>query len=301
MVFLKTLVAEYLTQRYGITVTPSDGVLDRLEPPKPEEYCDQFFNYKSDATKSRSETDSYRIRGVAERDGFCHVTTFILKSEEIVGYARKLGVTVTSVLAAVFTLAAIRLQDREVVHRRNHKEIKILLPCDLRRLYGADTLRNFIMYVTPAIDPRLGEYTVEEIAGIIHKKMALEITEKNMSAMIATNIRDEVNMFNKIAPLFLKNIVMKLFFMLFGEKKSTMTLSNLGVVKLPEEMRPYVERVDFILAPQSSGPYNAGVVSYGDTLYLNIIRNIVEPKLEREIYAILRESGIHTKLESNER
>ena len=301
MVFLKTLVAEYLTQRYGISIPPSDGVLDRLEPPRPEEYLDQFFNFKSGATKSRKETDSYRIRGVAERDGFCHATTFILRSEELVSYARSLGVTVTSVLAAVFTLAAIRLQERDIIHRRNHKEIKVLLPCDLRRLYGVDTLRNFIMYVTPAIDPRLGEYTVEEIAGIIHKKMALEITKKNMSAMISTNVRDEENIFNKIAPLFLKNVVMKLFFMLFGEKKSTLTLSNLGVVRLPSEMEPYIDRVDFILAPQSSGPYNAGVVSYRDTLYLNIIRNIVEPKLERELYSILRECGIHVKLESNER
>ena len=66
-------------------------------------------------------------------------------------------------------------------------------------------------------------------------------------------------------------------------------------------MRKYVSRVDFILGTQASGPYNAGVVSYNGTLNLSIIRNIKEPRLERELYRVLREIGVHVKVESNER
>ena len=301
MIFLKTLVAEYLTQRYSVSITPSCGVLDRLEPPREEEHIDQFPRHKSTVSKSRNESDSYRIHGTPEEDGFCHLTTFILRSPELLELAHKWGVSVTSVLSAALAMAAIRLQNADKANKRRHKEIKILLPCDLRRLYGVETLRNFVLYVTPGIDPRLGEYTVEEIAGITQAKMSLEITKKNMSAMIYTNVKDEENPLLKIAPLFLKNAVMKLFFLLFGEKKSTMTLSNLGVVHLPPEMEPYVTRVGFVLGTQASGPYNAGVISYGDTLYLNVIRDIKEPRLERELYRVLRECGIHVKLESNER
>ena len=105
----------------------------------------------------------------------------------------------------------------------------------------------------------------------------------------------------KLAPLFLKNIAMKLVFMMVGEKTSTLTLSNLGKVSMPKEMEEYVERVDFVLGVQSSGPYNATVISYKDTLTLNIIRDTIEPRLEMEVYKVLRECGIHVKVESNER
>ena len=177
----------------------------------------------------------------------------------------------------------------------------MLLPCDLRRLFGVNTLRNFALYITPGVDPRLGEYTFEEIAGIIHKRMALDITEKNMRAMIYTNVKDEENMLLKLTPLFIKNLVMKLVFLMMGERKSLMSVSNLGVVKLPPEMEPYVKQIDFTLGTQLTSPYNIGAITYGGSLRVNIIRNIKEPRLERELYRVLRDAGLRVRLESTER
>ena len=105
----------------------------------------------------------------------------------------------------------------------------------------------------------------------------------------------------KLTPLVLKNIVMRFVFKLFGERKSTLSISNLGVVRLPDGMAEYVERFDFVLSVQSTAPYNASMISYGDTLNLSIIRNIKEPRLERELHRVLRDFGIHIKVESNDR
>lgn len=301
LVFLKTLVAEYLTEKYGVLIPNELGILDRLERPKEEEYADLFPRYKGAVGKARGEADSYRITGTPEDDSFLHVTTFMLKTDELKAHARKMGVTITAFLCAAVTMALIGMQHEDASCLDNEREVKVLLPVDLRRIYGVDTLRNFALYVTPAIDPRLGEYTLAEIADIVQKQMQLGVTEKNMSALIATNMKDEESFINKLAPLFLKNIIMKLFFYLFGERKSSLTLSNLGVVKLPPEMERFVERLDFLLDTQASGPYNATVISYHDTAYMNIVRTIKEPRLERALYRILRDEGIHVKLESNER
>ena len=122
-----------------------------------------------------------------------------------------------------------------------------------------------------------------------------------MSARIYTNVKDEENPILKLTPLFLKNTVMKLVFMMFGEKKSTFTMSNLGLVKLPAPMDQYVERLDFILSVQSNAPYNVSMISYKDALNISLIRNIKEPRLEKAIYHVLRECGIHVKVESNSR
>ena len=301
MIFLKSLVAEYLTERYGVHIPATDGVLDRLEQPSPDEYRDLFPKYKGRVAKPRKDTIAYRIHGTGEEDFFCHLTSFRMKTDELLGVSRKMGVTLTSLLAAAIIKAAIVLQNHDVPIVERQKEIKVLIPCDLRRIYGEDTLRNFMLYVIPGVDPKLGEYTLEEIAKIVQYKMNLEISQKNIGSMIAANVRDEDNILMKLAPLFLKNIAMKLVFNLIGERTSTLTMSNLGRVKMPTEMEAYVDDVDFVLGVQSSGPYNASVISYKDMLTLNIIRDIKEPRLEREFWCVLRELGIHAKVESNER
>ena len=70
-------------------------------------------------------------------------------------------------------------------------------------------------------------------------------------------------------------------------------------MQLPEEMKPYVRRFDFILGVQASAPYNCGVLSYEDTVYVNFIRNICEPELERHFFRILRDMGLPVTVESN--
>ena len=301
LVFLKTLVAEYLTQRYGITIPNEHGVLSRLEEPKAEELEDNFPKNKAPAGKSRNESDSYRIFGEKEDDGFCHVTTFMMKPKELLALAHSYGVTLTAIVAAVFIKASINLQFEDVKKLRHMKKVKVLIPVDLRRIYNSKTLRNFALYVTPGVDPRLGEYTLEELAKIVHHRMALDITEKNMSARIYTNVHDEERLALKLTPLFLKNIVMKTIFMLVGEKKSTLSISNLGLVRLPDIMTEYVDRLDFVLSVQSTAPYNASLISYNDSLNLSIIRNIKKPRLEKALYDVLKENNIHVKVESNDR
>lgn len=301
LVFLKSLVAEYLSQKYGADIPNTDGVLDRLEKPMDDELEDSFVRYAGDYAASRRDSDSYRIWGELERDGFCHDTAFVMRSAELIDAAHSCGVTLTAYLVALVIKAAIDLQNFDVPRRKRQKPIKVLVPCDLRRIFDSKTLRNFALYATPGIDPRLGEYTVKEICEIVYSLMKLEITEKNLATKIKTNVKDEQNMLLKLTPLFIKNIVMKAVFTLVGEKKSMLTLSNLGAVRIPDEMKKYVSRFDFVLSVQSSAPYNAGLISYGETAYLHIIRNIKEPRLERALYRVMREEGISVKLESNQR
>ena len=70
-------------------------------------------------------------------------------------------------------------------------------------------------------------------------------------------------------------------------------------MKFPEIMKKYITRMDFILGVQAAAPYNCGVVSFDDTVYVNFIRNICQPELERHFYYVLKETGIEATLESN--
>lgn len=131
-------------------------------------------------------------------------------------------------------------------------------------------------------------------------KMDTDITPKQMSRMIATNVGSERLMAVRIMPLPIKNLVMKAVFNAVGERKSFMSLSNLGAVQLPEEMKAHLTRMDFILGVQASAPHNCGVLSFGDTLYMNFIRNIKEADLEYHVWQVLRDLGLSATVQSNQ-
>ena len=138
-----------------------------------------------------------------------------------------------------------------------------------------------------------------EFYDVLRHKMGLEVTAKHMSTVIATNVRDEQNLAVRLIPLPIKNLVMKAIFDAVGEIKSCLSLSNLGQVQLPDVMKPYIQRMDFILGVQADAPYNCGVLSYDDTVYINFIRNIRQPELERHFHAVLRDMGLPVTVESN--
>ncbi len=299
LVFLKNLLAEYLEQKYGISVLSGDGIVDRRQKPREEEMEDCFLKVAGAVPLSRKDTDAWRMRGVPEAHGYLNLTCFKLPVDAVLEKAHQYHTTLTIFLGAVMMKALLDLQKEKVPAAKKQKPVKLLIPVNLRQLFALETLRNFAMFTIPEIDPRLGEYTFEEIIGVIYHKMGAEVTKKHMSRVIAANVKDEKNPILRIVPLPLKNIVMKAVFDSVGERKACLNLSNLGLVTLPPVMEKYVTRMDFILGVQAAAPYNCGVLSYGDTVYVNFVRNIEEPDLERHFYKVLKELGVAATLQSN--
>ena len=300
LVFLKNLVAEYLEQKYGIEIELENGVLDRKAKPTPEELEDCFPKNAGPVPASRRDTDAWRMNGQLQPDGFLNLTCFRLPVKETLEQAHHHNATLTVFMSAVMMKALLNLQNEKKPNRKRQKLIKLLIPVNLRQLYPTTTLRNFAMYIIPELNPKLGDYTFDEICNIIKHKMGLEFTAKHMGGVIATNVNDEKNPIVRLIPLPIKNMVMKMVFNSVGEKKSCLSFSNIGLVKLPETMKPYVKRMDFILSVQAQAPYNCGMLSYDDTIYINFIRNIREPELERHFFEVLKELGLSATVESNQ-
>ena len=300
LIFLKSLVAEYLEQKYNIDIPCENGVLDRMALPTEEELEDCFPKNAGTVPASRKDTNAWHMYGEPQRDGFLNLTCFNIPVKEALDMAHKHNATLTVFMSAVMMKALLNLQNEKNPNARRQKRIKLLIPVNLRQLFPSNTLRNFAMYTIPELDPRLGEYTLDEICKVVYHKIGTEFTAKHMSCVIATNVNDEKNPLVRLIPLPIKNAVMKAIFDSVGEKKSCLTLSNIGQVKVPESMAKYIKRFDFILGVQAAAPYNCGMLSFGDTIYINFIRNIKEAELERHFFAVLQELGLSATVESNQ-
>ena len=301
MVFAKSLAAEYVRQRYGAAVPCTHGVKDPDEPPREEEFVDSFQENAGPLAAPRDSRNVYRAKGAPEPDRFLHVTTGVLDAAHLKHEAQERGVTVTAYLTAALLQSLLQMQAEDVPRRKKRRPVKVQIPVNLRKLFGGETMRNFVAVANVGVDPRLGEYTFEELVQLVHHQMQLAITEKNMRAIFTPNVNDERNVLLKPVPLGLKNLIMRMVFDAVGERVASLSLSNLGLVRLPEAMEPYVKRVEFVLGAQATAPYNCSVTSWQDKTYINLVRNSVEPRLERTFFTGLVRLGFHVKIESNDR
>ena len=300
MTYLQNLTARYLTLKEGAVIPAEGRILDPAEPPKAEETRDCFQLCAAKACVTRAEENAYRLHGNPEEGFFRHIVTGIVPTERLLEKAHEQGVTVTAYLAAVMAEAVLaRQQEDPAVGRRRH--IKITVPVNLRKTFGLETLRNFTLAVNIGFDPRLGDYSHEEICRLMHHQLAAEAIPQRMAGRVATNVNLQRSLPLRLIPLPVKTLCMRLVYALSGESKGCLNISNMGVVTLPEAMTPYVERFDFIIGVQYSYPNNCSVVSWQGKTYISMIREIRDSELERLFFSALVEKGIPVDIESNRR
>ena len=211
--------------------------------------------------------------------------------------AKSYNATITEYLNAVLLYALMQKQESE--WHLKLRPVKIAMPVNLRRFFPSKTLRNFITMIYPGIDPRLGEYTFEEIVTQVHNYMRYYLNEKLLRGDITTNAETQRNPFIRIVPLFIKDLVVRQFYTKIQDKNSSAGLTNMGALKVPETMKPYIERFDIYMGQPFSTRTNCAIASFEDVLTINFASSIAETDVERLFFRKLVQDGIHVKIESN--
>lgn len=299
-VFLCNLTAHYIELKHGITI-PCEGLIcDLKQTPPEEELEDSFLKNAAKVASGRKEKTSFHLHGTPESQGFITLTTGIVDTQQLLDAAHQFQVTVTALLAAVMVESIIGMQNEEMP-LRFQRSAKVTIPVDLRRLYGSKTIRNFSLVLNVGVDPRYGTYTIEELARSIYHQICANATPQNMAAMIASNVKPQQVIPLRLAPVFLKNLVMDAVYGSQGESGGSLNISNITNLPMPDILSSYIRRMEFIIGPQRSYPNNCSVLSYGGKTYINMIRNIQESELERRFFSRLVELGIAVEIECNRR
>lgn len=297
MYLLRTMTAVYLRLK-GHPIPVGQGVLDLYEEPDAEELEDAYIRYASSKVRPpRSREKTYRIRGTKEPFYTLNIITGILPVQKVCAVAKQYQVSVTEYLNAVLLHALLQKQKEDRVFRE--LPVSIAMPVNLRRFFPSRTLRNFITMVYPSIDPRMGDYTFEEILLQVHHYMRYYLNNKFLNADITTNAVVTKNPLIRIVPLFMKDFVVRQFYKRVQDKQSSAGLTNLGIVETPEEMKEQIERFDVLMGQPFSARTNCAVVSYKESLSISFASSIVEADVERLFFRKLVQDGIPVKIESN--
>ncbi|MGX5790694.1 hypothetical protein ACWKSJ_06395 [Staphylococcus equorum] len=157
MVFLKSLVYEYLKRKENLHLKDREDILDTNEHPSKDEIAD---NYKDIKIKQKNKVtfknnQVYQLKGKTINK--LKTEKYIIDIVDIKKIAKDMNISLTVLVATMIIMGLINLQ-KEEMKTQSQKDIKIFLPIDLRNVFHKNTLSNFVLYMKPLIHPKVQDY-----------------------------------------------------------------------------------------------------------------------------------------------
>ncbi len=216
---------------------------------------------KDTTPPSPKKVKSYHIKGLLlpyDQEQFFEVH---MSASEVLKMAKENHATMTSFLGAKLMEAIYK----DMPHGMKKRPITVSMPVNLRNFFTSGTSRNFFnsIYITHVFD---GNETTADLAAEVDAKLKAELEPEKVAARMSNYEKMEQLMFVRLVPLFLKNPGVAIG-SASEKSKVTAVISNLGKLKLPDEVSKYVENYS---AYCSSSNFFVTVSSYGDVLTLGI-------------------------------
>ena len=292
--FLKTIVYYYLLLAHP-------GAFGKLPPVLPEEASeaarssDSFRKYYKRVhgrqTKLRGPR-AWNIRGQGgERENLL-VTEGVVPVKAVLDAAHSYGTTMTVYLTAVF-IEALR---KEMPASEVRRPLVLGVPVNLRPYFPSDTVRNFfgMIDVSYNYSERSGKFG--DVVSEIDRGFKEEITREKLEIRMNKLSGLEHNLAAQLAPLPLKNVVLKLA-KLSAERNETAVISNVGKAVMPPEMMGYIDRFS---AFASTLKLQLTILSCGDRLSLGFTSAFLGTEIQKNFFRILSGAGIPVEIYCND-
>lgn len=294
--FLKAIAFNYLLLS-GKKVEDENLILTSAIESVYEEAQDSFVkNYKASLKNSKRDPKALQFRGNYYDDLYISLITGEVSVAKLKEVAHRYSATITEFLTACLLLSAV---SQNHLFRGKGKPIQIFVPVNLRKNFPSRTLRNFSLYISAGLMPG-EEASFEDVLEQVKKVFKEELTKEKLQERIVQNVTIEKNFLLRIVPLIVKEIVMKIGYNAWGDKRNTMTFSNIGVVKIPKSMEPYVRKFIFTNGASRTSPVNIGGISFQDKMQITFAGAIRERDIQKEFFRMLSKFGLEVVIETNE-
>lgn len=291
MNFLEELVQNYLILAHPETELPRVEHEEEITPGDQEE--DSFSQYYSSEIPRNKEKKpaAVKLKGEKLVHSDMDITEVILNVKETLAKARSYGVSITILLTAML-LCSIQ---EEIPRNRQKKPVTLMIPVNLRNYFPSQSMGNFFGWIE--VGYVFEEDTSFEKVLFSVKHQFQEQLQKDKIAMNMNGyVRIEKNPFVRAVPLEIK----KFFLMAganLGSRSITAVYSNIGIIRLPEEYKEYIERFGIFASTDSLQLCSC---SYGNQLVLGFTSKIPDDSIQRNFMKMLKKEEISYKEEKNE-
>lgn len=288
MVFFKTLLAAYFNLQ-GKNIPATNGVLDINEEPRAEEFENSYVkNYdKSKGKLTRTEPAAHQFRH-RDKESHFSIMQAVLPADELKKLTKSYGVSVTEFFAALYIYSFCLNIDKKDFK----KPIKVQVPIDLRAYFNSQTLRNFSLYTTVTVPSKKADYTFEEILSEAVKQIAQGKKKDTVQKMLNVNVSDAIMPVTKYSPSFIKQPFIVAGVKLFGERMLTSPISNLGIVKVPDEMTNLIDYFDFSIGATKLNSIYASIVTFNGKVCVTFSTKKNIRNVQKSFFGFLKDNGV---------
>ena len=286
LIFLKSLVASYLDIKYNLE---SSDVINKASTK--ESSIDSFKKYKTGKVgKSLSNNKmAYQIRDEKYAENRLKVIEGIMSSSEVLKKAKAYNVSLTVYLASIL----IKSIGESMTIKDRRKPIVLVIPVNLRQYYPSYTVRNFFNAVN--ISYQYNGEDIKDIIALVNEEFKKHLNPDNIKNKMNNMAKLEDIFILRLIPIFLKDLVLRYAYKL-TDHYTTMTLSNIGVIKMPEVYQEYIDYFDVFI---STSRIQLCMCSYLDKLLLSFTSQFINSEIEQNFFRYLTSEGIKITINTN--
>lgn len=290
--FLKAIVYEYLTLM-GEVINHENLILTKKPSSNRENYDPFLNNYNPKYKKKLKEEKAYHLKGETFKNNFSLVIKIKTNVSNFLSMVKKkYNATLTEYLTSAI---AYSIYCEGVGFKKGKKPIKMFIPVNLRPYFDEVTLRNFSLYIKSTFNSNQN-WSFNEMIEVTKKSFNEQLQKDKLSQRLNSLVALERNIFVRFVPLIIKNLIFKLGYNMLGESIITSSISNLGLIKLPNDMKKHVKDIEFI---NSGKGINTNVLSYNDNLNIIFTSKIKDISVIRKFISILKDDGIDITIDTN--
>ncbi len=284
--FMKSLVYYYLTIKHGNI--DSQGKVLLFDEFDDENNEDSFNINYSKATKLHTKLEkkqevAFRNRGKKFAKKGHRVISGVVSVAELKQCCKEMKCSITALLIANMIVAIYEGKQKNTSDR---KPIVVAVPVNLRNVFQSKTLKNFFGVVN--IGYKMNKNTkFHDVIASVAEQLKVALDETQLKIAMKEHVELSTNVFSRHTPLVLKNLVIPVGFRLKGEVRKTITLSNLGRIDLPDDVKPYIEHTEVLVYPTEKSQINCGVCSFEDKLVISFTSAITDTSVIREFFTSL--------------
>lgn len=257
---------------------------------------DSFIkNYRKSSSKPYKTQKAYLVKGEKLLPGEFGVMHGYMKIPALKEVCHRYGVSINEYLVGVFVYSVYQ---ECLKGMPSDKPIRVAVPVNLRPYFASNTTKNFFVMVSAEFHPTKEDYTFEEILQIVHESLRAQINKENLEKLFSYNVSNEKVWIARIAPLFLKNLAMKMVYTKSALANTT-TITNIGNITVEDIYKPYVEMFHAFLAMSKGQHIKGTICSYGDTLVFTFSYDLQDTGIQKAFFRKIAADGIEVQLDSN--
>ena len=286
LMFLKSLVAYYLDIKYNLKNT------EIINPASTKESSlDSFKKYKTGKIRKTLSSSklAYQIKDERYAENKLKIIEGLAPVSSLLKLAKKYNCTLTVYLTSVLIKSigeAMDIKDR-------CKPIVIAIPVNLRNYYPSYTVRNFFNAVN--ISYKYNGEDIEYIITVVKEEFAKNLEEENIKNKMNNMAILEDIFILRLIPIFIKDFILKYAYK-FTDNYQTMTLSNIGIIKMPESYQKYIDYFDVFI---STSTIQLCMCSYLDKMVLSFTSQFESSEIEKNFFRYLASENIDITINTN--